>query len=190
MPNPIWFMHFLFWWPFLFRGQMQRMRNEGAHLGEPVQRHNASTALIVGHSGGIGVMYFGVGGGLGQSGGEVERVNLIAGSVLILLACLLARWVLQTFTSWRLRAELTPDHKLSTDGPFRWVRHPIYAAMNVLALGTVAWVPNTMTVAGFVIVALFGDLRGRAEEGLLLTAFGDQYRAYCARVKRFIPYVY
>lgn len=190
MPDPIWFMHFLFWWPFLWRGHVQRMKKEGAHLGEAVHRHDASTALIVGHSIGVGAMYVGVGWGLRVSGGQVERANLIVGSVLVLAACLLARWVLHTFRSWRLRAELTPDHQLSTDGPFRWVRHPIYAAMNLLALGTALWVPNAWTAAGLLLIVLFGDLRGRAEEGLLLAAFGDRYRAYCQRVKRFIPFVY
>jgi protein-S-isoprenylcysteine O-methyltransferase Ste14 len=39
-------------------------------------------------------------------------------------------------------------------------------------------------------VALGGDLRARAEETVLLAVFGDRYREYQRRVKRFIPGVY
>jgi protein-S-isoprenylcysteine O-methyltransferase Ste14 len=45
-------------------------------------------------------------------------------------------------------------------------------------------------IYGFHAVFLSGDLRARAEEKVLLAAFGDRYREYAARVKRFVPGVY
>ncbi|MDP9122046.1 MAG: isoprenylcysteine carboxylmethyltransferase family protein, partial [Acidobacteriota bacterium] len=73
---------------------------------------------------------------------------------------------------------------------FQFVRHPIYLAMVLLALGTVLWIPNLYTVLGAVVMAIGSDLRGRAEEKLMLLSFGDTYRNYMGRVKRFVPGIY
>jgi protein-S-isoprenylcysteine O-methyltransferase Ste14 len=43
---------------------------------------------------------------------------------------------------------------------------------------------------GAVLIALSGDLRGRAEERLLAEVFGDEYRDYCRRTARAIPGLY
>jgi protein-S-isoprenylcysteine O-methyltransferase Ste14 len=40
------------------------------------------------------------------------------------------------------------------------------------------------------VVAVGSDLRGRAEEKLLSKTFGDAYRDYLAKTKRFVPGVY
>jgi protein-S-isoprenylcysteine O-methyltransferase Ste14 len=62
--------------------------------------------------------------------------------------------------------------------------------LNLLALGTAIWVPTTLVWAGFILMAVGSDLRARAEEPLLVGAFGHTYREYMARTRRFIPGVY
>lgn len=188
--HPLWVMHLLFWWPFILRGQVQRLKGTGSHLGEVKHRHPQAVALVAVHSVGVGLMYFGVGWGAADPASRALGAPLIVGSILVFGASALARWTLNTFRSWRLRAELTEHHVLETDGPFRFVRHPIYTAMNLLALGTLVWVPNVASALGLLLTVVVSDLRARAEEGLLVTAFGDEYRAYMARVRRFVPGVY
>jgi protein-S-isoprenylcysteine O-methyltransferase Ste14 len=114
----------------------------------------------------------------------------IAGTLIIALGAWLMCWALVYFRSWRFRAKLDAGHELATGGPYALVRHPIYAGLNLLALGTAVWVPTPLTWIAVGLMVLGSDLRGRAEEGVLRQAFGDAYRDYCARTRRFVPGVY
>jgi protein-S-isoprenylcysteine O-methyltransferase Ste14 len=79
------------------------------------------------------------------------------------------------------------DHELRTGGPYRFVRHPIYAGLLGLATGG-------MLAYGFGVWILFLVLavpwllnRVRIEDGLMAQEFGDSYAAYRARVPALIP---
>jgi len=99
-------------------------------------------------------------------------------------------WALLSFRSWRFRAAVDSRHQLATGGPFRLLRHPIYLGLNLLALGSAIWIPTPVMWTAFILMAIGGDLRARAEEALLMQTFGSTYRAYIARTRRFIPGVY
>lgn len=77
-------------------------------------------------------------------------------------------------------------HQLVTHGPYRWVRHPLYAA------GT-AMVTCLMLISGLWWLALalipLAILLARTskEEANLVATFGDEYRAYMKRTGRFLP---
>jgi protein-S-isoprenylcysteine O-methyltransferase Ste14 len=114
----------------------------------------------------------------------------VAGACFMLAAVALATWTLAVFRSWRLAARIEHGHELCTAGPFRWVRHPIYLAMDLLALGTWLWVPTSAVGLGVVLVALAGDLRARTEERLLHDTFGQAYDSYLRNVRRFVPGIY
>ena len=70
------------------------------------------------------------------------------------------------------------------------MRHPIYMGLNLLAIGTAVWVPTAATWIGAVLMVIGSDLRGRAEEKMLASAFGSPYPEYCARTRRFVPGIY
>ena len=67
------------------------------------------------------------------------------------------------------------------------MRHPIYLACDLLALGTFLWIPTWTTLAGLLLMLLGAELRARAEERLLLDVFGEEYRVYRERSGRFLP---
>lgn len=113
-----------------------------------------------------------------------------AGGLLILLGGALICWARLAFASWRFRAQIDPGHQLATCGPFQFIRHPIYAALDLLAFGTALWIPTPLVWLGALLMAVAGYLRARAEEVLLERAFGDTYREYRRRTKRFIPGLY
>jgi protein-S-isoprenylcysteine O-methyltransferase Ste14 len=77
--------------------------------------------------------------------------------------------------------------KLVTDGPFRWSRNPIYTGMVVALLG---FFVALGTLTPIVVVPVFAWLiQSRfiaMEERMLEEAFGDDYRAFKARVRRWI----
>ncbi len=114
----------------------------------------------------------------------------LLGTIIMAAGAWLACWSLLFFRSWRFRAAVEAGHELATDGPYAVVRHPIYAGLNLLALGTAVWAPNMLTWAAVVLMVVGSDLRGRAEEGVLRRAFGLEYDRYCARTRRFLPRIY
>jgi protein-S-isoprenylcysteine O-methyltransferase Ste14 len=79
---------------------------------------------------------------------------------------------------------------LVTDGPFRYVRNPIYVAGITLLLG-VGLLYSTWSAVDLVLPLLllvFFHLRVvRAEEPALRRRFGSKYEEYCRRVPRWFP---
>ena len=150
-----------------------------------------SRALLAFHMGAFFAMYFGVGQAVFTSGVPAWFPGQrIAGGVVIAAGAALINWTLVSFRSWRYRAKLDIGHELATGGPFRFLRHPIYMGLNLLALGTAIWIPTVVVWTGFGLMAIGSDLRGRAEEAILEKAFGAAYRDYCSRTRRFLPGIY
>jgi protein-S-isoprenylcysteine O-methyltransferase Ste14 len=90
--------------------------------------------------------------------------------------------------SWRIGVD--PDERtiLVHTGPFRVVRNPIFTAMGVTAIGLALVVPNVVALAGLVLLVVALELQvRRIEEPYLLATHGASYRAYAARVGRFVP---
>ncbi|MEO5800415.1 MAG: isoprenylcysteine carboxylmethyltransferase family protein [Gemmatimonadales bacterium] len=188
-------VHFAFWSSFGITRTLQRARGDAAAPVAPAAAAETtaqySRALLILHSLAFGVMYFGIGNAVIP--GRVPELfpgQRIVGGLIIGLGAALMSWALTWFQSWRFRAKLDAGHQLATGGPFHYLRHPLYMGLNLLALGSAIWVPtNTLWIA-VVLMVIGSDLRGRAEERLLTTAFGDAYRNYALRTRRFLPGIY
>jgi protein-S-isoprenylcysteine O-methyltransferase Ste14 len=186
-------VHLAFWASFwlgrsLLRGDSAAPASATAATAAEAPR---SRALIGLHMVGFFFLYFGVGSTVIP--GRVPEVfggQRLAGAVIIACGAGIATWAMTAFRSWRFRAALTPGHELATTGPFAVVRHPIYLALDLLALGTALWVPHPVVIAGVALILAAGDLRARAEERLLDQAFGAAWADYRARTSRFVPGLY
>jgi protein-S-isoprenylcysteine O-methyltransferase Ste14 len=78
-------------------------------------------------------------------------------------------------------------HSLVTSGPYRWVRHPFYAAFALgLASNAVVTANWFLAVTGLCTVVLV-FVRTRIEEEKLVERFGTQYERYMLRTGRFFP---
>jgi len=79
--------------------------------------------------------------------------------------------------------------RLVTRGPYRWVRHPMYTSVLLIAL---AWVLDQPTfVRALVWLVLLADLLTKLEyEETLLAHRFPEYVAYRKRTQRLIPRVY
>lgn len=91
---------------------------------------------------------------------------------------------------WRFEAALSEDHELITTGPYRWLRHPIYASMFGMLLQTglvKTWWP--LLIAGVVFYIIGTEIRVRAEDGLLAARFGETHAQYKVATKAYIPFV-
>jgi protein-S-isoprenylcysteine O-methyltransferase Ste14 len=114
----------------------------------------------------------------------------LAGIVVMAGGLALIAWAYVVFRSFRLLAQVDPGHELCQDGPFAWLRHPIYCGFNLFYLGSFLLVPHVGCLIQVVASVLALDVRARFEERVLLRAFGDRYASFMARTRRFVPGLY
>ena len=110
---------------------------------------------------------------------------------LEIIALYLAAWAFRSFNLRQLRIapEVAAGAKLVTRGPYRWIRHPMYAAVLLLTLSLVLSRPTLDRAVAWLI--LLADLIGKLqyEETLLAKRFSE-YSSYKKRTKKLIPFVY
>jgi protein-S-isoprenylcysteine O-methyltransferase Ste14 len=117
--------------------------------------------------------------------------ELIASMILVPLSVWLA-WAAawQLGKQWRYEAALSEDHELIRTGPYRWIRHPIYASMLGMTLATLtAWTWWPMAIASLVLFLLGAEVRIRAEDRLLAARFGAEFAEYRKNTRAFIPFL-
>ncbi len=113
---------------------------------------------------------------------------VFAFAAFLALLCALIR----TWAAAYLRSAVVHDHalhseKLVADGPFRWMRNPLYLGGVLLGAGfgflasRVGWFIMTFGLLFFYYRLIF------REEAALTASQGDSFRAYCAAVPRFWP---
>lgn len=92
--------------------------------------------------------------------------------------------------NWTPTLQLTQDHALVTEGVYRHVRHPIYAALWLWGVAQALllhnWIAGPAGLVTFLPVYL---VRVPREEQMMLDHFGEAYRAYTERTGRVIPRV-
>ncbi len=116
----------------------------------------------------------------------------VAGLFLYVAGVLLMAWALATLgASYQLGGLAPrPGDAMVARGPYRLVRHPMYAAALSLALGLACLLQSWAVGCVFVVyLGLIVVLIPREEEGLRRT-YGDGYAAYARKVRRLLPLVY
>ncbi len=125
--------------------------------------------------------------------GLVFRGSILGeGTVAItiqILAVLLMIWARATFGRRSFHASANPtDGGLVTTGPYRVLRHPIYASILFFLWAAVfSHISATNICLGLVGTA-GAAIRIYTEERLLLIRY-PEYREYAARTKRIIPFL-
>ena len=112
-----------------------------------------------------------------------------AGVVVALAGFVLLQWSQQTLgRNWSDAPKLFKGQELVINGPYHWVRHPIYTAflliLGSLLLITSNWFIGAMWLGmtGLNVVA-----RINVEEAMMLGQFGDQYQTYMRQTGRLFP---
>ena len=118
---------------------------------------------------------------------ETPVALFVVDSVFTTVAFIVAIWGLLTL---RRNLSIIPEaRRLVTAGPYRFVRHPLYAMEILTALALVSAHPTLWAVVGVVPFAALQLLRARFEERLLRGTFTD-YDGYAARTRRLVPAVW
>jgi protein-S-isoprenylcysteine O-methyltransferase Ste14 len=112
-----------------------------------------------------------------------------AGSFVALLCLLLLAWVQRTLgTNFSTTVFLRTIHRLVTDGPYRRVRHPMYAAYFLFFLSLFFVCGNWLvSTSGMGMILILMTVRLRREEAILVDRFGDAYLSYRDRTGAFVP---
>lgn len=123
---------------------------------------------------------------------NVETILQLIGLVFFLVGWGLVLWARGTLgamygVSTGFVAPLQAQHQLIQNGPYAFVRHPMYLGYWLLLVGMTliyrTWTP--LLLLAMCLASFFR--RARREETALAERFGDKWRAYTVRVPMFVP---
>lgn len=110
-------------------------------------------------------------------------VALLAGSVWLAAAA-----VRMLGKQWSLTARVLEGHELVTAGPYQYVRHPIYAALSGMLIGTVLIHSHWLALPAAIPLFFYGAwIRISEEDRLLAQQFGSAFEVYRDRVPALVP---
>ncbi len=127
----------------------------------------------------------------GTPTGWLRLGALVVGAALGSAGWVLYLWGHRTLgemynVSSSLGTELYANHQLVTAGPFRYVRHPMYAGIGLAAVGGLA-VYRTWAMVFAVCSVLGLTIKARHEEQLLAAEFGPAWSEYSRLVPAWWP---
>jgi protein-S-isoprenylcysteine O-methyltransferase Ste14 len=116
-------------------------------------------------------------------GRSVASISVQVAAVALMIAARV------TFGSRSFHAAANPTAGgLVTTGPYRWLRHPIYAAILYFVWAAALDYRTAPAVGAAALVTLGGAIRMYAEEKLVLATY-PEYASYCDRTGRVIPFL-
>lgn len=112
----------------------------------------------------------------------------------VLIYLLALAWVYWSFTTLGKQhspeVTIQEDHKFVAEGPYRWVRHPMYLGLIVFPAGAGLAFGSWFGVALPLLLTGLFVWRIADEERLMHQEFGDRWEAYCRRTWRLLPFIY
>jgi len=111
------------------------------------------------------------------------------GAVFIFAGDLLFIWSHKALgRNWSPILEIRKEHVLVTDGPYRFIRHPMYAAIFLIGIGVSLLSANWIVALSYMLpTTCLYLVRVSDEEEMMIGQFGDDYRKYMARTGRLVP---
>lgn len=89
--------------------------------------------------------------------------------------------------SWRIGIDRAEKLDLVSSGPYRFVRHPIYALRILLDVCALIAIPTLFMAVVSTVDILMLAIEARREEGYMEATHGSVYADYKRRVGRFVP---
>ena len=80
--------------------------------------------------------------------------------------------------------------KLVTSGIYKYIRHPLYCSLLLLAWGAFFKAPDQTGITLVLLAMLFLNATAKADEVECIQIFGADYQEYMKRTGMFIPYVF
>src|SRR5512136_447974 len=181
----------LFWIVFVWAFYPEILHS-GIVAGAPTNRQDAGTLRLINVGSNIALLLAFVASFLPWLTLPYPRLALDAGIALLAAGSLLRRYCFRILGKYFTPAVTVRVGQPVIDrGPYRWIRHPGYTAGFIMFLGIGLALGNWLGLAIFFLeIGVVYSQRIKAEEKALLDTLGEPYRAYMARTKRFIPFVF
>jgi protein-S-isoprenylcysteine O-methyltransferase Ste14 len=138
-------------------------------------------STFVGLAGGFYIRYMNI--------GLVPFGIQLLGLLILLVGLAIREWAIILLGRFFSRTvEIQKGHRLISNGPYRWIRHPAYTGMILLETGIILGL-GTWVGALFMLLILLVPMsyRMRVEERALLETFGKEYRTYVSHTWRLFP---
>jgi len=114
-----------------------------------------------------------------------------AGLLFATLGCGMVFWSgVSLGRQYSQEVTLQEGHRLITGGAYRFVRHPRYLGVALLAVGLALLFRSWPGLALFPVILGILLFRIHDEERLMQEAFGQEWQAYARRSWRLIPFLY
>jgi protein-S-isoprenylcysteine O-methyltransferase Ste14 len=120
----------------------------------------------------------------------VFPLELVGCLLVIMGVCLAIVSRIHLGRQWSAQVQLRQDHKVIKTGPYRLLRHPIYTGIFLTVIGLFLMNGRWLGLLGVLVLVVAYYFKIAAEERLLLTHFGEEYRDYMKKTYRLIPWVY
>jgi protein-S-isoprenylcysteine O-methyltransferase Ste14 len=113
----------------------------------------------------------------------------VAGIVVIWVGLAVRVWAVVTLGgSFSTFIQVGADQAVVTRGPYRWVRHPSYTGLLLVALEFGLGAGNWLSLVVSAVVPPLGLLpRIAVEESEMVRLLGEQYRTYQRATHRLVP---
>jgi protein-S-isoprenylcysteine O-methyltransferase Ste14 len=116
----------------------------------------------------------------------------LAGGCLIVLGLIIRLSAIKQLKEYfTINVAIRDDHRLITDGLYKYIRHPAYSGGILSFIGFGLCYGNPISFLIIVIPYLLLILnRIKLEEAVLTDKFGDDYSEMKRRTKKLIPFIY
>jgi protein-S-isoprenylcysteine O-methyltransferase Ste14 len=115
----------------------------------------------------------------------------ISGVVLTAAGLLFTVWArVHLGGNWSGNVTVKEGHTLVTNGPYRWVRHPIYTGLFLAMIGTALAVGTARAFVGAGLILLGFIIKLQVEEARMRETFPADYAEYSRSTARLIPGLY
>jgi len=121
----------------------------------------------------------------------VSWLLLVVSAVLVVWAVVLLRRLgkPRPTAAGDPRFEWENTARVVTSGVYAYIRHPMYSSLLFLAWGALLKSVSTTTLALAVVATVALAATAKVEERENLARFGQEYRDYMKRTRRFVPFV-
>jgi protein-S-isoprenylcysteine O-methyltransferase Ste14 len=118
-----------------------------------------------------------------------SRGLALAGLLIMWSGLALRFWAVRVLgSSFRTTVEVDEGQQVVDHGPYRWIRHPSYTGILLIAAGLGLADRNWLSLALLVVLPLVSLLpRIAVEEAVLTRTLGRPYADYAAHTKRLVP---
>ena len=114
----------------------------------------------------------------------------ILGIILLFGGEILFIWSHNTIGKfWNVTVDLKENHQLIMEGPYKYIRHPLYTASIISFIGTILIISTWLLAILFIIYLIAYYFMAKQEEKILLEKFGERYKEYIKNTGMFFKFI-